>query len=181
VFRSTKTVDWRCQVAQSRDPEKEGWFRCDDGGWTEDCGLVTVGDPADGAPAEDVEEGEDEDEAESDGGPKRPWVPDVVVRRGGDLILPVTVRVTYENGESADFEWTREMQFEKNWWRLPLLPGQEKVASVVIDPDRLWFLDKNMSDNQWFADKDELAGARWGERAAARASSMLQWFMAVGG
>ena len=64
---------------------------------------------------------------------------------------------------------------------LPLLPGQEKVASVVIDPERLWFLDKNMSNNQWFMEKDELAGARWGERAAARASSMLQWFMAVGG
>ena len=90
--------------------------------------------------------------------------------------MPVT-----EEGEERDFEWTREMQFERKWWRLPLVPGQQKVTSVVSDPERLWFLDMNMSNNQWFAESDDLASQRWGERASARALSVLQWFMAIGG
>ena len=51
----------------------------------------------------------------------------------------------------------------------------------MIDPERLWFLDMNMMDNQWFAENDTLASKRWGERASSRAVSLLQWFMAVGG
>jgi hypothetical protein len=178
VFRETKTVDWRCAVAQTREPEEEGWFRCDDGTWASECGPGET-PPSNGDGPEG--ESEDEESAEDEKSAKKPWIPDVVIRRRGNLVLPVKIRVTYENGDVLDFDWTREMQFEKNWWRLPLLPGPEKVASVVIDPDRLWFLDTNMSNNQWFAKKDAVAPARWGERAAARASSLLQWFMAVGG
>ena len=95
--------------------------------------------------------------------------------------LPVTIRVTFENAESQDFEWTREMQFESRWWRLPIPAGPEKVESVIIDPDRLWFLDRDMSNNQWFAEPDELAPLRWGERALTRSGNVLQWLMAVGG
>ncbi|MEM9383188.1 MAG: M1 family metallopeptidase [Planctomycetota bacterium] len=179
VFRDTKTVDWRCDVAQTREPKKEGWFRCDDGSWTAECGpdepLPPGGDTGEEAG------GATEDDAADPEAPKKPWVHDVVVRRRGDLVLPVTIRVTFEEGEERDFQWTREMQFERKWWRLPLLPGPQKVTSVVIDPDRLWFLDMNMSNNQWFAESDRLAGRRWGERASARALSVLQWFMAIGG
>ncbi|MEM6675213.1 MAG: M1 family metallopeptidase [Planctomycetota bacterium] len=172
VFRDTKTVDWSCEVEQTREPEKEGWFRCEDGSWTAECG-----------PEEPValEGDDDSDDDEADDETERPWMHDVVLRRRGDLFLPVKVRVTMEEGETLDFDWTREMQFESNWWRLPLVPGPEKVASVVIDPDRLWFLDTNMSNNQWFDESDALAAPRWGERVAARAINVLHWFMAVGG
>ncbi|MGD2016707.1 MAG: M1 family metallopeptidase [Planctomycetota bacterium] len=174
VFRSTKTVDWRCEVAQTRDPRSSGWFRCDDGSWSSECSPEALAEAA-------ASEAEGASEEESDAPAGRPWVKDVVVRRRGDLVLPVTVQVTFEDGESLDFRWTREMQFEKAWWRLPLAPNGRKVRSVVIDPERLWFLDRNMSDNQWFAERDRLAPSRWGERAAARAANVLQWFMAVGG
>ena len=175
VFRSTKTVDWRCQVSQTRDPVSSGWFRCEDGSWSSECSPEALAAAVDEA----AEEGSEDGSSEGKGG--RPWVKDVVVRRRGDLILPVTIRVTFEGGEVADHRWTREMQAEKAWWRLPLAPDGQKVSSVVIDPERLWFLDRNMSDNQWFAERDTLAPSRWGERAAARAVNVLQWFMAVGG
>ena len=175
VFRSTKTVDWSCAVAQTQDPKSAGWFRCEDGSWTSDCSPEAL------ASAAAAEEAADDEAAEEPDAPKRPWVPDVVLRRRGDLILPVKVQVAYEDGEKVTFEWTRELQGEKNWWRLPLAADTRKVTSVVIDPERLWFLDRDMSDNQWFAERDKLAPSRWGERAAARAASVLQWFMAVGG
>ena len=184
VFRSTKTVDWSCQVAQTRDPKSAGWFRCDDGSWTSDCSPEALASAAEAEEAEaeaDAEGGDGASGAEEPEKAKRPWVPDIVVRRRGDLVLPVKVQVTYEDGGKVDFDWTREMQGEKNWWRLPLAADARKVTSVVIDPERLWFLDRNMTDNQWFAERDKLAPSRWGERAAARAASVLQWFMAVGG
>ena len=48
VFRSTKTVDWRCEVAQTRDPRSSGWFRCDDGSRTSECApeLMAAADEA---------------------------------------------------------------------------------------------------------------------------------------
>ncbi len=181
VFRSTKTVDWSCQVAQTRDPKSAGWFRCDDGSWTSDCSPEALASAAEAAADSEEGEGEGDAGAEEPEKAKRPWVPDIVLRRRGDLVLPVKVQVTYEDGGKVDFEWTREMQGEKNWWRLPMAADARKVTSVVIDPERLWFLDRNMTDNQWFAERDKLAPSRWGERAAARAANVLQWFMAVGG
>ena len=160
---------------QTQDPKSAGWFRCEDGSWMSDCSPEAL------ASAAAAEEAAGDEAAEDSDAPKRPWVPDVVLRRRGDLILPVKVQVAYEDGEKVTFEWTRELQGEKNWWRLPLAADARKVTSVVIDPERLWFLDRDMSDNQWFAERDKLAPSRWGERAAARAASVLQWFMAVGG
>lgn len=184
VFRGTDTVDWVCSVGQTREPKAAGWFRCEDGSWTSECapgeeggGGAQASDGQASAESDPVDESAD-DEAEDDG---RPWIHDVLVRRRGGLILPVKIRVTFEEGESRDFEWTREMQGEKRWWRLPILPGPKKIASVIIDPERLWFLDRNMSNNQWFAKPDKLAPLRWGERAMTRSSNVLQWIMAAGG
>ena len=33
----------------------------------------------------------------------------------------------------------------------PAPPGQKKIASVILDPERRWYLDRDMSNNQWFA------------------------------
>ncbi len=180
VFRGTETVDWEVSVSQTREPKSQGWFLCEDGSWTAECSPEALEDAAAKA-AEEAADGEEEDteaEAKKDG---KPYLYDVLLRRGGGLLLPVKVRVTFDTGEQENFEWTREMQGEKRWWRLPIIPSARKIESVIIDPDRLWFLDRNMSDNQWFAKPDRLAAQRWGERALTRASGLLQWFMSVGG
>ncbi len=179
VFRGTDTIDWSVTVAQTQEPKSAGWFPCADGSWTLDCSpedLLAAEESA----QEEVEESEASSD-EDDRSPKRPYLYDVVLRARGGLELPVDVRVTYENGETAEFTWTREQQFERNWWRLPLVPGERKIAAVVIDPQRRWFLDADMSNNQWFGKPDKLAPARWGERALAHSSSVFQWFMSVGG
>lgn len=171
VFRGTDTIDWSVQVRQTKEPESEGWFRCEDGTWTADCSPEALAEAAVSEAGEEVETDTDE----------RPYLYDVVLRRRGGLALPVKVRVTFEDGEMRDFEWSREEQLAKRWWRLPLGGGEVKIASVIIDPERLWFLDQDMSDNQWFGTPDRLAPARWGERALARSSAVLQWMMAIGG
>ncbi|QDV05047.1 hypothetical protein Poly30_05420 [Planctomycetes bacterium Poly30] len=178
VFRGTDTLDWEVRVSQTQEPKSEGWFLCEDGSWTAECSPESLADAAAKA-AQDAAEAEARSDDED--APKVPYLYDVVLRRGGGLILPVSVRVTFDSGEQETFEWTREMQGEKRWWRLPLIPSPRKIESVIIDPDRKWFMDRNMSDNQWFAEPDQLAAARWGERALTRASGLLQWFMSIGG
>ncbi|MEL6714102.1 MAG: hypothetical protein AAFP86_10025, partial [Planctomycetota bacterium] len=105
----------------------------------------------------------------------------VTLRRKGGLVLPVDVRVTFKGGAVQEFEWTREEQQTRNWWRLPLAPGDARIESVILDPERQWYFDADMSDNQWFDAPDRLAPRRWGERALSRSSWILQWFMSAGG
>lgn len=180
VFRGTETVDWSCEVDQTREPESEGWFKCEDGSWSSECTPDAI-EPAAGAGGDDVAGSEADPRIVEEGDDERPFTYSVLLRRDGGLDLPVDVRVTFDDGEVLDFEWTREQQMARNWWRLPIPPGQAKITSVIIDPERLWFLDTDMSDNQWFGESDGLAGWRWGERAMTRSSTLLQWLMAVGG
>ena len=89
--------------------------------------------------------------------------------------------MTFEDGSTERFEWSREAQDARRWWRLPLLPGQKKIASVILDPERRWYLDRDMSNNQWFAEPDRVAPVHRGERSLTRMAHLLQWFMSVGG
>ncbi|MDE0895105.1 MAG: hypothetical protein OSB10_00810 [Planctomycetota bacterium] len=56
-----------------------------------------------------------------------------------------------------------------------------KVISVELDPDGKWYLDKDMSNNQWFKEKDEVAPVRWGERIFSRFVHSFHWQMGIGG
>merc|ERR1712185_184665 len=66
VFRGTGTIDWRCDVAQSRRPESEGWFRCEDGSWTSECApeVMEAADEEGMSDGEDADEGSPADEGE---------------------------------------------------------------------------------------------------------------------
>jgi len=174
VFRGTATLDWSVEVKQGRAAEPKGWFRCVDGRWQADC-----------APSVTELHGLESPEAggDTDGAPKPllPHLYDVLVRNDGALALPVTVRVHFEGGKTRDFEWTREAQQARRWWRLPLSPGEPAITAVVIDPERVWYLDADMRNNQWFSAPDELAPLRFAERTLAGAAHTLQWFMSIGG
>jgi len=182
VFRGTGTVDWSVEVAQASGQKPKGWFRCMDGRWQANCAPSII------APSSNEEEEpapETEPDSDRNGDVKaedsEPLVYDVLVRRKGELLLPVKIRVHFADRTEQDFEWTREAQSTRTWWRLPLQPGQPEITAVVIDPDRNWYLDVDMRDNQWFKSPDRLAPWRYGERALAGATHTLQWFMSIGG
>lgn len=171
VFRGTGTVDWSVTVSQRRMPKEAGFFLVD-GRWVEvENDQVTSS-----------ETGEDSQGEETSGDDEEPmWIYDVVVRRKGTLRLPVVVQVTLEDGTKQTFEWSREAQFSSKWWRLPLQSGRQKIFSVVIDPERLYYLDGNMSDNQWYDEADTVVPWRWTERIVTQYSHLLHWFSSIGG
>ena len=164
VFRGTKTADWSVGVRQPRTPKPAGLFQLPDGSW--------------GPPPEEGEPG-----APSPGGE---LAYDVVVRRDGDLILPVDVEVRFEpvEGEesrSVTYTWTREQQQAQTWWRLPLEPGTASIRAVVLAPKPIVHLDTDLSNNAWYARSDRLAPWRWTERSITWHSRILQWLSRVAG
>ena len=77
--------------------------------------------------------------------------------------------------------WTRDAQLESTWWRLPLASREASIEAVILDPDRVYYLDADMSDNQWYAKPDRLAPMRWGERVWTRYAHLFQWASTLGG
>jgi len=160
AFRSEKTIDWSVEVGQRRAAKDEGWFPGPDGAWKQAAAAPE--------PAEPAEPG---------------WIADVVLRRKGELCLPLSVELTFEGGTTETLVWTREAQERQAWWK-PLAgraPSTEKLVSVVIDPAQRYWLDLDLSDNRWYGERDTRTSLRWSERALAQAAALLHWFGGIGG
>jgi hypothetical protein len=178
LLRTTETVDWSVEVSETRLREPAGFLEVEGG----ELVLHEGHKPAHPDAPEDEEKDGESCEGDSAGAL---WRHDVVVRRRGGLRLPVTIRVRMCDGESVDHTWTREMQAASTWWRLPIEAGGSRIRSVSVDPDRLWWIDTDMSNNQWIRiDEDDgglLAPLRWAERIATQYSHLLHAYAAVGG
>lgn len=157
VFRSTATVDWQLTVAESQVTPVRGYVQGADGKY---------------APAAKPEEAGE-----------RLWRPEILVKRKGELLLPLEIELRWEDGHAVRRAWTREEQAHSTWWK-PLKPDEarsSKLASVVLDPDKRWTFDTDLSDNEWHAKRDERAPLRHAERTWSHWMQLLHWIGGVGG
>jgi hypothetical protein len=79
--------------------------------------------------------------------------------------------------------WSREDQTRSTWWK-PLEgrePSSRKLVSAVLDPERAYLVDTDMSNNQWFDEVDPAPAWRWGERVLTQCSHILHWYGGLGG
>lgn len=191
AFRSTATVDWRVEVAQARTKPPRGWFLDESGRWVErQAGAVAARskpaveggeddreDPADGADL--AEDGADPIPAAHVAG----WDAEVTIRRRGELLLPLTIELNWDDGASERLVWAREDQARSTWWR-PLEgrePTKRKLVSARIDPDRRYQFDRNLADNEWHDAVDRAAPLRWSERVFAQYLHGLHAWGGLGG
>ena len=111
------------------------------------------------------------------------WSLDLIVRRKGSFILPLELELTFKDGKKERLVWTREEQARSTWWKP--VADREKVdtelVSAVLDPDRLYLFDTDMSNNQWFKKQDTRTPLRWAERAFTQYAHLLHWFGGLGG
>ncbi len=156
VFQGTGTVDWQVEVDQERRPDPVGFFQAEGGQFLERA----------------VEEGAEEEE--------RPWKVEVLLRKEGELALPMPLTMTFEDGTTRDLLWSREEQQHKNWRRVEF-ESDQKLVSVVLDPERGTYIDSDMSNNQWFDATDAVAPWRWGERTLAQFQRYFHWISGLGG
>ncbi|MCB9914206.1 MAG: M1 family metallopeptidase [Planctomycetes bacterium] len=193
AFRSTKTIDWSVSVSQKRVPDKKGWFQVEDGRFRtikdieKDAAEVAAESgevPEAVAAAEPVGEEPDaeaqEDEESEDVPDGTPRLVEITLQRRGELCLPLAYRIVYEDGTSEDRVWTREEQLAATWKRVEI-ESPSKVTAVVLDPERLYYVDGNMSDNQWYAQGDKVAPLRWTERVLSQYGHLLHWYGSIGG
>jgi hypothetical protein len=66
----------------------------------------------------------------------------VIVSRLGEVILPMTILVCFENGDSLRIPWdgasrTRELAYHREW----------KIVTAVVDPEMIYLLDVNLNNN----------------------------------
>jgi hypothetical protein len=66
----------------------------------------------------------------------------VVVRRYGEAIFPVDVRVTFANGEQVNEAWSGRER-----WRLYSYERHSRAVSAQVDPERVLLLDINYTNN----------------------------------
>jgi len=180
AFRSVKQADWGVTVTQSRAAKPAGWFQEGLGPFMElsaedadaEASLVQASEP-EAAPAE-VEASEEEGEG------KPPWMASILLTRKEELCLPLTWQVTFDDGETETYVWERADQLKQNWYRWSF-ESERKVTSVILDPDSRYWIDADMSDNQWHEEVDEISPLRYSERVLSQWEHMLLWYMSVGG
>lgn len=155
LFRSRETVDWSVAVQQRRKPAVRGFVQP---GATDEFSE---------APREAADK-------------NAPWESEVVVTRRGAIRLPLTIELRFEGGAVERVSWSREDQQASAWLKLRR-EGPHKLLAAIVDPERVYYLDLDMSDNQWFDEIDEVATWRWTERAFQRFASFLHWQSGIGG
>lgn len=93
----------------------------------------------------------------------------VAIRRIGDGVFPVDIKVTFPGGKTAVEHWDGVDR-----WRVFSYPTEAKVATVEVDPDRVLLLDVNRTNNSWTAEPQTgLAVKRWSLRWITWAEELL--------
>ena len=93
-------------------------------------------------------------EGSADTGPFRTAV---VVRRYGEGLFPVDVRVVFENNEEARWQWDG-----RDRWKLFEIDKPVRASFVQVDPDHVLLLDVNFTNNSaTLAPRAAQAATKW--------------------
>ena len=76
--------------------------------------------------------------------------------------------------------WTRSQQQRESWLKLSF-ERRERLVSVEIDPERGYYIDADMSNNQWFDARTSATSWRWAERVLSQYQRYLHWIGGIGG
>ncbi len=82
---------------------------------------------------------------------------DVIVRRHGDGIFPVTILVTLANGEQRRFAWDGGSR-----WHRVTVEHASRVVSAQVDPEQILLLDTNFTNNSFTTESQAArAATKW--------------------
>jgi Peptidase family M1 domain len=80
----------------------------------------------------------------------------VNLKRQGEAVFPVEMKMTLEDGEVVRREWDGR----ERWMRYEFMK-RSKASRVEIDPDHKVLLDVNFANNSWVEDAPTLPFAKW--------------------
>lgn len=96
----------------------------------------------------------------------------VTVRRWGEAIFPITVKVVFENGDEVLEEWDGMERWHTFRFVKPAL-----ITEVMVDPEHKLTLDINYTNNTWMRNSPAEAAARkWTAKWMIWLQSVLEFF-----
>ena len=108
------------------------------------------------------------DKAKSDKAKKnQDYLDTVFIRREGEVMLPVDVRITFKNGEVINEKWDGVYRWVKYEY-----VRKSEVKQVEVDPGHKLALDVNFTNNTWTAEPDLSVVVKW-------SSTLLFWIQNV--
>jgi aminopeptidase N len=82
---------------------------------------------------------------------------DVIVRRHGDGVFPVTLLITFADGKQRRLAWDGVAR-----WHKETLTYAVKAVSAQVDPDQVLLLDTNFTNNSFTTEPQAArAAAKW--------------------
>jgi hypothetical protein len=117
-------------------------------------------------------EDEKEDEEGTNGDGAIPYRSSVFIRRWGEGIFPIEVRITFKNGEQVLEHWDGKAR----WTRFNYLKPT-KVEKVEVDPEHKLRLDVNYSNNSWMRKPPaKIAAWKWTSKWIIWVQNVLEYF-----
>jgi hypothetical protein len=94
----------------------------------------------------------------------------VDIRRWGEGVFPVGVRVTFDDGSVVDERWDGRARWTRFRYRTP-----SAVSGVEVDPGRVLVLDVNSANNSWTRRPESTAAAaKWTAQWAVWLQTLLE-------
>jgi len=87
---------------------------------------------------------------------KRPIESEVLVRRLGEMIFPVVVRVKFEDGSEVREQWDGLYRWTKFYYK-----NKPRIVSAELDPENAWKLEVPRTDNSYLGKPNTLAAEKW--------------------
>ncbi|HET6204245.1 MAG TPA: M1 family metallopeptidase [Planctomycetota bacterium] len=100
----------------------------------------------------------------------------VVVQRYGEVVVPVVIEVKFEKvAQPERFDWDgRDRHWTHRW------EGGPRLEWVRVDPERVWLLDADASNNDRRVDPDPSPALRWGTQNLFWVQNVLHFFGGIG-
>lgn len=96
----------------------------------------------------------------------------IFVRRWGEAIFPVEVKITFDDGEVVMEEW----HGRDRWVRYDY-EKTARIARVEVDPDHILVLDVNRTNNTWVRDRQAgKAATKWASKWMIWLQHVLEFF-----
>jgi len=101
---------------------------------------------------------------------------EVIVRRLGEVKLPVDVLVVFEDGEEIRETWDGQYRWKKFTYQKP-----SRISKAVVDPEFKLVLDINRTNNSMMRKPDKLAPFKWVSNWMAWLQHALEFLTILGG
>ena len=96
----------------------------------------------------------------------------MVVRRLGEGVFPVDVRMVFEDGEEIRERWDGA-----SLWKLYVYECPSKLLHAVVDPDRILLLDLSTLNNSLRVEpSSKLAAVKWSSKWAVWLQDLMLRF-----